>query len=123
MNTFLLFLYAFLVGGAICTIGQYLMLKTKLTPARILVIFVSVGVFLGAIQVFTPIHEVVGAGITVPIVGFGGTLANGVIRAVEQWGFLGILIGGLAATAAGVASAITFGFLVAMVARSRSKKT
>ena len=121
MDIFLMFLYAFLVGGAICTIGQILILKTKLTPARILVLFVAVGVFLGAVRAFDPIRRVVGAGITVPIVGFGGALANGVIKAVEEFGFLGILLGGLAATAAGVAAAITFGFLVAMVARSKSK--
>jgi len=123
MNIFLSFLYAFLVGGAICMIGQILILKTKLTAARILVIFVSIGVFLGGVRAFQPIQSVVGAGITVPIIGFGGTLATGVIRAVEEYGFLGILIGGLTATAAGVATAITFGFLVAMVAKSRSKKS
>jgi len=121
MDIFLGFLYAFLVGGAICMIGQILILKTKITTARILVLFVAIGVFLGAVRLFDPIRKAVGAGITVPIVGFGGTLAGGVIRAVEEYGFLGILIGGLVATAAGVAAAIVFGFLVAMVARSRAK--
>jgi len=121
MDIFLKFLYAFLVGGAICTIGQLLILKTKLTPARILVIFVAVGVFLASVRLFDPIQQAVGAGITVPIVGFGGVLARGVIAAIQEFGFFGILMGGLAAAAAGVASAITFGFLVAMVSRSRSK--
>ncbi|MCL2756000.1 MAG: SpoVA/SpoVAEb family sporulation membrane protein [Firmicutes bacterium] len=122
MEIFLKFVYAFLVGGAICMIGQILILRTKWTTSRILVIFVTLGVILGAAQVFAPIRKVVGAGITVPIVGFGGVLAEGTIKAVREEGFMGIFMGGLAAAAAGVAAAIVFAFIAAMVSRSRSKK-
>ncbi|MCL2846737.1 MAG: SpoVA/SpoVAEb family sporulation membrane protein [Firmicutes bacterium] len=115
------FLLAFLVGGVICMIGQILILRTKWTTSRILVIFVTVGILLGAFQVFEPIRNAVGAGITVPIVGFGGVLAEGAIQAVERDGFIGIFTGGLVAAAAGVAAAIVFGFVIAMIARSRSK--
>ncbi|MCL2570609.1 MAG: SpoVA/SpoVAEb family sporulation membrane protein [Firmicutes bacterium] len=121
MEIFLKFLWVFLVGGAICTIGQILILRTKWTTARILVIFVSIGVLLGAVGLFSPIREAVGAGITVPIVGFGGVLAEGAIKAVEEQGILGIFLGGLSAAAAGIAAAITFGFLAALVSRSKSK--
>ena len=116
-----MFLYAFLVGGAICMVGQILILKTNMTASRILVVFVTIGVILGAAQVFETIRETVGAGITVPIVGFGGGLSEGVIKAVREDGFLGIFTGPLTAVAAGVAAAIVFAFIVAMVCKSRSK--
>jgi len=122
MDIFLKFLYAFLVGGTLCMIGQILILRTKWTTSRILVIFVTFGVLLGAFQLFDPIRQTVGAGITVPIVGFGGILAEGAIKAVEQDGFMGIFMGGLAAAAAGVAAATVFGLVAALVSRSRSKK-
>jgi len=109
------------VGGAICAVGQLLILKTSLTPARILVSFVAVGVILSAATVFTPIQETVGAGITTPITGFGGALGNGAIRAVREFGFIGILIGGITAAAAGIAVATVSAFLVSLVAKSRSK--
>ena len=118
---FLLFLYAFLVGGAICAVGQLLILKTNLTPARILVCFVTVGVILSAVTLYEPIMKTVGAGISVPITGFGGALGQGAIAAVREYGFIGILIGGLVATAAGVSVAIVSAFLVSLVARARSK--
>jgi len=121
MEILIKFLLAFLVGGVICMIGQILILRTKWTTSRILVIFVTVGILLGAFQVFEPIRNAVGAGITVPIVGFGGVLAEGAIQAVERDGFIGIFTGGLVAAAAGVAAAIVFGFVIAMIARSRSK--
>jgi len=121
VETFLMFLYAFLVGGAICMVGQILILKTNMTASRILVVFVTIGVILGAAQVFETIRETVGAGITVPIVGFGGGLSEGVIKAVREDGFLGIFTGPLTAVAAGVAAAIVFAFIVAMVCKSRSK--
>jgi len=121
MEIFLKFLYAFLVGGAICMIGQILILRTKWTTSRILVLFVTVGIILGATQVYKPIQHAVGAGISVPIVGFGGVLAGGAIKAVKEFGFLGIFMGGLAATAAGIAAAVVFGLLAALVSRSRSK--
>ena len=122
MQIFLGFLWAFLIGGAICMLGQVLILRTKWTASRILVIFVSLGVVLGAVKLFAPIQDFAGAGITVPIVGFGGTLSRGVIKAVEQDGFIGIFTGGLAATAAGIAAAITFAFIVSMIFKSRSKR-
>jgi len=122
MDIFLKFLYAFLVGGALCMIGQILILRTKWTTSRILVIFVTAGVLLGAFQLFDPIRRVVGAGITVPIIGFGGVLAEGAIKAVEENGFMGIFMGGLTAVAAGIAAAVVFGFVASLVSRSRSKK-
>jgi len=122
MDIALGFLWAFLVGGALCMIGQILILKTKLTTARILVLFVTLGIILGATGAFRPMREAVGAGITVPIVGFGGVLAEGAIKAVREDGFVGIFTGGLAAAAAGVAAAIVFAFIIAMIFRSRSKK-
>lgn len=104
-----------------CTIGQLLVLKTNFTTARILVCFVTAGVILQAFGFFQPLYRTVGAGISVPITGFGGTLAKGAIDAVKEFGFLGILTGGLTAAAAGVAVATVSAFLVALVARSRSK--
>ena len=121
MDIFLLFLYAFLVGGAICTIGQILILKTNFTPARILVCFVTVGIVLQAATIYEPIQRTVGAGISTPIVGFGGTLAKGAMDAVQEHGFIGILTGGLTAAAAGIAVATVSAFIVSLVARSRSK--
>ena len=115
------FLYVFLVGGAICLVAQVLILKTKMTPSRILVIFVSVGVILGAAQVFGTIRDNVGAGITVPIVGFGGVLAEGVIEAVREEGILGVFTGALTAASAGVAAAIVFAFIIGLIFKSRSK--
>jgi stage V sporulation protein AE len=117
----MIFLYAFLAGGAVCAVGQILVLKTNFTPARILVCFVTLGVVLQAATLYAPIADAVGAGISVPITGFGGTLAKGAMDAVREHGFLGILTGGLTAAAAGVAVATVSGFLVALVARSRSK--
>jgi len=121
MDILLKFVFAFLVGGALCTLGQILILKTNFTPARILVCFVTLGVVLQACMLFGPIQKFAGAGITVPITGFGGTLAKGAMDAVKKDGFLGILTGGLTAAAAGVAVATVAAFLVALVARSRSK--
>jgi len=121
MDIFLKFLIAFAVGGLICTIGQILILKTKLTPARILVSFVALGVLLQATTAFKYIQQVAGAGITVPITGFGGVLAAGVIEAVEKYGFLGIFTGGLAAAAAGVAVTTVAALVVALIFRSKSK--
>jgi stage V sporulation protein AE len=121
MDIFLKFLYAFLAGGALCTVGQILVLKTNFTPARILVCFVTLGVILQAATLFEPIKKAVGSGITVPITGFGGTLAKGAMEAVKNDGFLGILTGGITAAAAGVAIALVAASLVSLVARSRSK--
>lgn len=115
------YLIAFLVGGALCLIGQILIDKTKLTPARILVSYVVVGVFLGAIGIYKPIAEFAGAGATVPLTGFGYTLSKGVKEAVQQDGFLGIFTGGLKATAGGITAAITAGLFVSLIFRPKDK--
>ena len=115
------YLKAFLVGGIICLIGQVLIDKTKLTPARILVSFVVIGVFLGAIGIYKPLAEFAGAGATVPLTGFGYTLAKGVKEAVQEQGFLGIFTGGLKATAGGITAAVTAGLIGAAVGRSKEK--
>lgn len=116
------FLKAFIIGGLICVIGQILIDKTKLTPARILVTFVVAGVFLQLIGVYQPLVDYAGAGATVPLTGFGYNLCKGVEKAVTENGFLGIFTGGLTAAAGGIAAAIIFGFLVSIIFRSKSKK-
>lgn len=115
------YLKAFLVGGAICLIGQMLIDKTKLTPARILVSYVVIGVLLGAVGLYEPFAEFAGAGATVPLTGFGNTLAKGVREAVDKQGFLGVFTGGLKATAGGIAAAITAGLLAAILFRPKDK--
>ena len=115
------YLKAFVVGGLICLIGQILVDKTKLTPARILVSFVVTGVFLGAIGVYKPLAEFAGAGATVPLTGFGYTLAKGVKEAIDQQGFLGIFTGGLKATAGGIATAIIAGLLASFLFKAKDK--
>ena len=115
------YLKAFLVGGALCLIGQILIDKTKLTPARILVSYVVIGVFLGAIGVYEPLVEFAGAGATVPLTGFGYNLAKGVKEAVQESGFLGILTGGLKATAGGIAAAIVSGLIVSLIFKAKDK--
>ena len=113
---------AFLVGGALCTVAQVLIDKTKLTPARILVLYVSFGVLLSATGAFSPLKKLVGAGITVPLTGFGGLMAEGVKRAVDSQGLLGALTGGIGSAAAGICAAILFGFLASLVFKSKPKK-
>lgn len=115
------FLWAFLVGGAFCVIGQILIDKTKLTPARILVSYVVIGVFLGAIGVYDKLIDFAGAGATVPLTGFGNTLAKGVREAVKKEGILGIFTGGLGATAGGIAAAVVFGWLAGLIFKSKDK--
>ena len=112
---------AFLIGGLFCLIGQILIDKTKLTPARILVSYVVVGVLLGAVGIYKPIAEFAGAGATVPLTGFGYNLAKGVKEAVDQDGFLGILTGGLKAAAGGITAAILSGLIVSLVFRDKDK--
>lgn len=121
MDIILRCLYAFLVGGAICLVGQVLIDYTKLTPARILVSFVVVGVLLTGIGVYEPIVKFAGAGATVPLVGFGYSLANGVKEAINQYGLVGALSGGLTATAAGIAASITFAMLMALIFKPGDK--
>ena len=108
-------LKAFLVGGTFCLIGQLLIDYTKLTPARILVSFVVAGVILSAVGLYKPLVEFAGAGATVPLTGFGHSLAEGVRKAVNENGFIGIFMGGLTATSAGIAAAIVFGYLMALI--------
>ena len=115
------YLKAFFVGGILCIIGQILIDKTMLTPARILVSYVVIGVILGGIGVYKPLADFAGAGATVPLTGFGYTLAKGVKEAIQQDGFIGILTGGLKATAGGIAAAITAGLLVSLIFRDKDK--
>ena len=112
---------AFLVGGFLCLIGQVLIDKTKLTPARILVGYVVSGVILGALDLYQPLVDFAGAGATVPLTGFGNTLAKGVKESIEEQGFLGILTGGLKATAGGITAAIMAGLLAGIVFRDKDK--
>ena len=112
---------AFWVGGLICLIGQILIDKTRLTPARILVSYVVAGVILTAIGVYEPIVKYAGAGATVPLTGFGYNLAKGVREAVDSEGLLGALLGGFRAAAAGVAAAVFFGFLAALLFKPKDK--
>ena len=115
------YLKAFLIGGALCVIGQILIDKTKLTPARILVNFVVLGVALSAIGLYEPLVEFAGAGATVPLTGFGHNMAKGVRSAIETDGFIGIFTGGLKSTAGGIAAAITAGLLTAIIFKARDK--
>ena len=121
MDLFISCIKAFLVGGALCAIGQVLIDYTKLTPARILVSYVVAGVILGALGLYTPIAEWGGAGATVPLTGFGYNLARGVKEAVMEKGLLGALTGGFTASSAGIAAAILFGFLVALLSKPKDK--
>lgn len=117
MDLFITFLKTFVIGGLICVVGQILIDKTKLTPGRILVVFVTAGVILTAIGLYGPLVEFAGSGATVPITGFGYSLASGVIEAVNEMGLLGAFIGGVKATAAGIAAAVFFGFTVSLFAK------
>lgn len=117
----MIFFKAFIVGGLICVIGQLLIDVTKLTPARILVTFVCLGVLLGGLGIYDKLVEFAGAGATIPLTGFGNTLANGVKEAVRENGFIGIITGGLSACAGGVTVAMMSGLIVSMIARSKDK--
>lgn len=112
---------AFLVGGLFCLVGQILIDKTKLTPARILVGYVVTGVILGALGLYQPIIDFAGAGASVPLTGFGATLAKGVKDAIGEQGPLGILTGGLKATAGGITAAIIFGLLAGILFKPKDK--
>ena len=115
------YIKAFAVGGALCVIGQILIDKTKLTPARILVSYVVLGVFLSGIGIYEPFAEFAGAGASVPLLGFGHTLAKGVREAIRQTGFLGIFTGGLKAAAGGITAAIFAGLLASMFFKDKDK--
>ena len=115
------YLKAFLIGGILCAIGQLLIDKTKLTPARILVSYVVIGVILGALNLYQPLVDFAGAGASVPLTGFGNTLAKGVRQAIEEKGFIGIFTGGLSATAGGITVAIVAGLIVSCLFRAKDK--
>ena len=117
----MVYLKAFVVGGLLCMIGQILIDKTKLTPARILVSYVVIGVFLGAIGIYKPLVEFAGAGATVPLTGFGYNISKGVKEAVQQDGFLGIFTGGLKATAGGITIAIMAGLIASFLFKAKDK--
>ena len=122
MDTFLMFLKAFCVGGLICVVGEILLLSTKLTSSRILVLFVTLGVVLTALGLYKPLVDFAGAGATVPLTGFGYSLAMGAIEAVHQYGILGAFTGGVVRTAAGIAAAVVFGLLNALIFKPHAKK-
>lgn len=115
------YVWAFVIGGAICVVGQLLIDFTKLTPARILVLFVTLGVVLTALGLYEPLVDLAGAGATVPLTGFGYTMAKGTMEAVKQHGLLGAFSGGLTASAAGIAAAVVFGYLAALLSKPGDK--
>ncbi len=115
-------LNCFIVGGILCVIGQILIDKTKLTPARILVIYVTVGAILGGIGIYQKLIDFAGCGATVPLTGFGANLAKGALEAVKEQGLLGAFIGGVKASAGGIAAAVFFGYIASLVAKPKIKK-
>lgn len=121
MEMLLEYLKAFAVGGLLCVVGQLLIDYTKLTPARILTIFVIAGVVLGAVGLYQPLADWAGAGATVPLTGFGNNLAKGVKKAVAEDGLLGAFTGGFTAAAGGICAAVFFGFLVAVIFKPSDK--
>ncbi|MCX7749235.1 MAG: stage V sporulation protein AE [Clostridia bacterium] len=123
MNSgFLSYVSAFIVGGIICTVGQVLIDKTKLTAAKILVLFVTSGAVLTALGVYQKIVDIGGAGATVPLTGFGYSLAKGAFKEVDQFGLLGAFTGGLKATAAGITAAVVFGYIASVAFRPKAKR-
>jgi stage V sporulation protein AE len=118
----LTYLNAFLIGGLICAVGQILIDKTKLTPARILVLFVTVGTILGALGIYQKVVDAGGAGATVPLTGFGYSLAKGAINDVDQYGLLGAFTGGIKAAAAGITAAVFFGYIMSVAFTPKAKR-
>ena len=112
----------FIVGGILCIIGQILIDKTKLTPARILVIYVTAGVILGGLGIYQYLVDFAGAGATVPLTGFGYNLAKGTIETVKQTGLIGAFTGGLKASAGGIAAAVFFGYIASLISKPKMKK-
>ncbi|MCR4430690.1 MAG: stage V sporulation protein AE [Tepidanaerobacteraceae bacterium] len=115
------YVMAFIVGGAICAIGQVLMDATKLSPAHVLVLFVTLGAVLSGLGLYEPLVEIGKAGATIPLTGFGHTLVRGVIEDVDKRGFLGIFTGGLTSAAAGITAAVVFGYLMSLLFNPKSK--
>ncbi len=122
METVLTYLKAFAVGGALCVIAQILIDKTRLTPARILTVYVVAGVILGGLGVYEPLANWAGAGATIPLTGFGNVLAKGVRKAIDSKGLLGVFTGGLTASAAGICSGLLFGLLFSLIFKAKEKK-
>ena len=117
------YLFAFLVGGALCAVAQLFLDLSRLAPARILVFYVVGGVFLGAVGLYEPLYRLAGAGASVPLIGFGAAIARGVREAVAEQGALGVLTGGLSAAAAGTTAALVFGYLTAILCKGKPKRT
>lgn len=116
------YVWAFVVGGIICVVGQLLVDYTKLTPARILVLFVSLGAVLTLLGVYEPLVKFAGAGATVPLTGFGYTLATGAMDEIDKSGAIGILTGGIAKASGGIAAAVIFGYIFAVIFKPKAKK-
>ena len=116
------YVWAFVVGGAICVVGQLLLSFTRMTAARILVLFVTLGVVLTALGIYEPLVEFAGAGATIPLTGFGYSLGKGAIEGAMEKGVLGAVTGGVIATAAGIAAAFVFGYLNAVIFKPKTKK-
>ena len=119
---FMQLLRCFVVGGAICITGQILIDKTKLTPARILVVFVTTGAILGGLGIYKYVIDFVGCGATVPLTGFGANLAKGTLEAVKENGLIGAFVGGVKASAGGIAAAVFFGYIASLIAKPKMKK-
>ena len=122
MTLFSSLFIAFLIGGGLCAIAQLLIDLTRLTPARILVLFVSLGVLLGALGLYDPLLKFAGGGVSVPLFGFGGAVARGTKKAVEESGLLGALTGPITAAAGGISAALVFGYLCALIFKGKPKK-
>lgn len=122
MGNFSTYLNAFIIGGFICSVGQLLIDRTKLTPARILVTFVTAGAILTGLGVYQKLVDAGGAGATIPLTGFGYSLAKGTMRDVDQYGLLGAFTGGIKATAAGIAAAVFFGYIVSVAFKPKAKR-
>ena len=123
MQSYLLsILWAFLIGGGCCAVAQLLLDLTKLTPARILVLYVCLGVVLGAVGLYEPLYRFAGAGIAVPLIGFGGNVAKGVKEAVGEFGWLGIFMGPFTAASVGTTASLCFGFLTSLLFSSKPKR-
>lgn len=116
------YVWAFIIGGAICVVGQILLSKTAMTPARILVLFVTLGVALTAVGLYEPLAKLGGAGAEVPLTGFGYALAKGAFRGVDEHGIMGALTGGVVGTAGGIAAAVLFGYIIALIFKPKTKK-
>lgn len=117
------YLKAFIIGGLLCVIAQILIDRTKMTPARILVLFVVLGVVLTAVGVYEPLVQFAGAGATVPLSGFGYIMAKGVIQSIQEHGLMGALMGGLTASAAGISAAVFFGYIAALLSKPSDKSS